>query len=383
MTNKPKLKKILIFSDWFLPGFKAGGPIRSIANLIDQVPANYDIVTRCTDHHSSEPYPGIATNCWVQKSERVRVWYTTEEQLNEKCLRRIFAAEEYHKIYFNSLFSYFFTLRPLRICKSMGLSARVILAPRGMLKKSALAEKAVKKKLFLYLTKWIGLFKGIVWHATNDLEMQEIKREYGTKAQVMVASNLPAKSTVMNGGKEKNANELKLVSIARISPEKGIEEALLFLQALPVSSHTEVLFYGVQQNPEFLQKCMALAENLSHIHILFLGEIDPEYIPQVLEKAHFLYAPTRGENFGHAIAEAFLSGTPVIISDQTPWRDLAAMHAGWDLPLTASAFGSILERCSAMDQSSYAIWQEGARRYGERIKNDLEGVQANTLLFEL
>ena len=30
--------------------------------------------------------------------------------------------------------------------------------------------------------------------------------------------------------------------------------------------------------------------------------------------------PTRGENFGHAIFESLQVGTPVLLSDQTPWR---------------------------------------------------------------
>jgi hypothetical protein len=37
----------------------------------------------------------------------------------------------------------------------------------------------------------------------------------------------------------------------------------------------------------------------------------------------FLF-PTLGENYGHVISEALASGCPVVISDQTPWRNLEA-----------------------------------------------------------
>jgi glycosyltransferase involved in cell wall biosynthesis len=48
------------------------------------------------------------------------------------------------------------------------------------------------------------------------------------------------------------------------------------------------------------------------------------------------FFPTRGENYGHVIAESLSVGTPVLISDQTPWRELSSDGLGWDLPLEAA-----------------------------------------------
>jgi glycosyltransferase involved in cell wall biosynthesis len=42
----------------------------------------------------------------------------------------------------------------------------------------------------------------------------------------------------------------------------------------------------------------------------------------------FLF-PTRGENFGHVIFESLAAGTPVLVSDRTPWQDLDAAGVGW------------------------------------------------------
>ena len=33
-------KKILIFIDWYLPGYKAGGPVQSVANLVENLKDN-------------------------------------------------------------------------------------------------------------------------------------------------------------------------------------------------------------------------------------------------------------------------------------------------------------------------------------------------------
>jgi hypothetical protein len=54
------MNRLLIFSDYYLPGFKAGGPIRSISNLCDSLKDEYEVyvVTRDRDLGSNEVYKG-------------------------------------------------------------------------------------------------------------------------------------------------------------------------------------------------------------------------------------------------------------------------------------------------------------------------------------
>ena len=74
----PKQKKsILLFIDWYLPGFKAGGPIRSMANMVQHLGKEFQfkIITRNTDYTSSEPYPGIVTDAWNNGPFGEQVYY--------------------------------------------------------------------------------------------------------------------------------------------------------------------------------------------------------------------------------------------------------------------------------------------------------------------
>lgn len=49
------------------------------------------------------------------------------------------------------------------------------------------------------------------------------------------------------------------------------------------------------------------------------------------------------------IAEALSVGTPVLISDQTPWRKLAAVGLGHDLPLAEpGAFVRVIESAAKL-----------------------------------
>jgi hypothetical protein len=59
--------KLLIFTDWFTPGYKAGGPVRSLLNLTRGLQEEVDIYvfTSNKDLGAKEPYLDIPANEWV------------------------------------------------------------------------------------------------------------------------------------------------------------------------------------------------------------------------------------------------------------------------------------------------------------------------------
>ena len=375
-------KKILVFTDWFLPGFKAGGPIRSLVNLTQTLQHDFFIVTQNTDHDSTVPYEGIATNCWVKRSEQVQVFYLNGQHINAAVIRQLIAERSYDFIYLNSLFSPKFTLLPLRIAARMGIQNRVVLAPRGMLKPAALSIKSRKKKIFLLVSRMLGWFRGIRWHATNPEEASEIRQHYGKRSIIHEAPNLASVITRDITPPAKESGVMNLVSIARISPEKGIMEAIAFLQHAQLEGVIRCTFYGTQQNGAYLEQCKELAAKINGAVIEFPGEIAPENIAQAIQDAHFFYLPTRGENFGHAIAEALQYGKPVIISDRTPWRNLADESAGWDLALNAESFAPVLQQCLNMNATQYSNFSHRAATYGRAHAQDPATIEQNYLLFE-
>ena len=58
--------RILIVVGRYLPGFRAGGPIRSIANTVDWLGDEFEfqIVTADRDIGDKCPYPGIRRDDW-------------------------------------------------------------------------------------------------------------------------------------------------------------------------------------------------------------------------------------------------------------------------------------------------------------------------------
>ncbi len=54
-------KRLLVFISFYLPGFKAGGPIKTIQNMVTQLDGDLDfcIVTRDRDLGDTEAYSSI------------------------------------------------------------------------------------------------------------------------------------------------------------------------------------------------------------------------------------------------------------------------------------------------------------------------------------
>ena len=102
-------------------------------------------------------------------------------------------------------------------------------------------------------------------------------------------------------------------------------------------------------------------------------------------KQHDLFLfPTLGENFGHVIVEALLTGCPVVISDQTQWCNLEALGVGWDLPLSEpKRFREVLQQCADMGPEEHAAMCTRAAAFGAGRANDPAVIEENRALFRL
>jgi hypothetical protein len=150
-------RKVLVMVDWFEPGFKAGGPIRSIVNFVEHLEEDLDLYIFTTDRDLGDDtaYPGIKVNCWLPIGKH-KVFYSSPSFLGWKSILTITNDIKPDYIYLNSMFSPYFTLCPMIMKKIGKTKSKIILAPRGMLKESALAHKGYKKNTFIRLFKLLG-----------------------------------------------------------------------------------------------------------------------------------------------------------------------------------------------------------------------------------
>ncbi len=376
-------KRILIFIDWFLPGYKAGGPIRSIVNIIEQLFEYFDfyIVTSDRDLGDESPYENIITNK-IKDNGKYKIVYLSPENQNKKTFLKLFEEIKPYKVYFNSLFSVKFTLLPLYFIKKRMPDGSIILAPRGMLGNGALELKKVKKNIFLKLGKLSGLFSGILWHATTSDEAEDIRNTFDN-AKIVIAENIPR---ISSGYSQKEKKDItKFVFISRISKKKNILYAIKILNNLKTGSNIIFDIFGPSEDQNYEQICKIEAENNpGNISVNFKEEIAHNKVINTLKKYHFFLFPTLHENYGHAVFEAFSAGCPVIISDKTPWKNLEEKKIGWDINLQdKDKFRKVIQKCIDMTQEEYDKMSLNAFNFAKNNSANSKSVKQTKKLFEL
>lgn len=374
MNKKPN---ILIFIDWFLPGFKAGGPIKSVSNIVNALHKdfNFFIVTSDRDLNDSSPYKNIKLNEWV-KTENYSIIYLTPDR-RDKWIKEHLQNSTYTHYYFNSIFSKHFTLLPVKVIKKLNLSEKVVIAPRGMLGKGALSIKPFKKKLFLTLTKLLAYFKNVTWHATNTEEKEDITNVFGNSSKIKIASNISF-NTIKRYPIEKLNGNLKLVFLSRISPKKNLYYALELIKNI---EGAELTIYGSIEDIEYWQKCQSFIKN-NNINAHFKGELHPAIVQDTLANFHFLIFPTLHENFGHVIVESIVAGCGLIISNNTPWIKLEDKKIGWDIDLSQKdTFKNVILHCINMDQEEYDSYRNNCYTFVENELNSDKEVVATKEMF--
>jgi len=380
LHNKPK-PKVLVLIDWYLPGYKAGGPIQSLANLVDNLKDefNFSIVSRNTDYLETSPYPNLAADQWIE-GDGLKLHYISVKKLNYRNLRSLLMEEEHDVVYLNSMFSYYFTLLPLWILRGRG--ANIVLAPRGMLAKSALGIKPLKKRIFLFICALFGLFKNIYFQATSKQEECDIETVFGLRSQIKFAPNIAA--SVPELSREsclKDAGSVKLLSVARIAPEKNLLYALNILKQ--VVGKVKFDIYGTVYSEQYWSLCKEVIASLpDNITVEVHGGVSRSELFPLLEKSHFLFLPSKGENFGHIIMEALSCGCPVIISDQTPWKSLALSNIGYDIKLASEdKFIEAIEGCIKMNQEEYNRKSDTSIEYARNYVANNDSIKLNKALF--
>jgi glycosyltransferase involved in cell wall biosynthesis len=230
-----------------------------------------------------------------------------------------------------------------------------------MLKDSAMKFKSTKKAVFLFFLKRFGLLKSVIFHATDEQERIDIKRIF-PKNEVSLVSNIPA-TAIDKIERQKSIGACKLVFTGRIHPIKGLDVLLEALRNRTEQITLEVI--GPAEDKAYEKKCKSIIATFnSNIVVTFKGSLPFHEILKIYKNSHVFILPTMGENFGHAIYEALLSGLPVIISDQTPWRDLREKIVGFDLPLSEKdGFSKAIEFFINMNNEVYNEWSDSARAY--------------------
>lgn len=362
------MERILVLIDYYLPGYKSGGALRTIANMVERLGDRYDfrVMANGFDSGDKTTYPGIAINDWNQIG-KAKVFHAGHGQMTFAHIRRVLREAAPEAVYLTSFFSpqgiKFLTLRRL----GMAPDVPVILAPEGEFSPGALALKATKKKIFRTLAFPGKLYQNLIWKAASEPEKEDIQRVVSPDCEIYVAPNMPPRVILEDYSferkPEKKSGAARLVFLSRVMKKKNVLHTIQNLAG--ISGEVEFDIYGPLEDKPYWQECCEVIARLPpRIKVTHRGTVVHDKVAETMSAYHFFVLPTLGENFGHVVLEAYSAGCPVLVSDQVPWRNLEEQNLGWDLPLERhDLWREALQKCVDMDGAEYKKSSQAARTY--------------------
>jgi glycosyltransferase involved in cell wall biosynthesis len=353
---------VVIFTDWYVPGYKAGGPVQSVFNLAEILSKDFHVkvVSRNTDLNSNQAYHNVLSDQWVSIGNHHEVLYLSQGKLGFKIIKQIIKENTNNVILINGLYSFYFSFLPALLCISYPVR-KVFIAVRGMLHTSALSVKPFKKQLFLTFARGLGLYQKPVMLATNAEEIEEIKKSLG-RVKPVIAPNIPMvyQDLIPSGGKDDKL--FTVAFIGRIAPEKN---PLTLIEALhKIEIPMQVIFCGGSNNDSYLKSFKDQLSMLpAHIKYEYHSEMSHTDIQNLLSVTDVMALPSLGENFGHAIYESLVAGVPVIIGNNTPWKNLESKLSGIEIdPKDATSLKDAMLTFIKMDKVEFEQWRKGANK---------------------
>lgn len=373
---------VLLFSGFFLPGFKGGGPIRTVANMVDKLgdEIDFSIVTSDRDLGDIEPYADIVRNQW-RAINKAKIIYLSHGFSWFFMLWKIMRDYQGRVIYLNSFFSFRHSILPALIWRVVKFKGAIIIGPRGEFSQGALELKSLKKRIFIFLAKWTRMYRNAIWYASSEYEAEDIRRVVGKNSNIRIAINIASPPEVVEFSPRLEQAPLRIVFLSRISPKKNLLGALKILQKVRTSVVFDV--YGPTEDEGYWGACGKEARLLNdNVEFNYRGVLYPAQIPDILAGYDLFFFPTFGENFGHVIAEALGCGLPILISDTTPWRNLSEKGLGWDMPLEQfDDFVAAIEKCSLISDVEYLAWRKEIRAWALKNISNKEALEQNRQIF--
>jgi len=377
-------KRILVFSSAYLPGFRAGGPIQSIANLVEGLCDEFDfyIVTSDRDLGDEQAYCDIEYNRWVSVG-KAKVRYLMPKDRSALRIKRLMEEVNCDVIYLNGLWHGAFTILPLLVNRFWVGHKPVVQAVRGMLGDAVMNGNCLKKKLCLrFFYRLLGFNNRTIYQCSSDQEADEVRKYLGQSAQTGVAPNVPGRNVVSEPVRSKTDGVLRMVFLSRIAPKKNLDGALKCL--LRVRRNIEYHIYGTAEDMSYWRECQELIKQMpEHVRVVFHGSLKPGDMLDELSQYDCFFLPTHHENFGHVIHEALRAGLPVLLSDKTPWHDVETNGCGWEFSDDDyEGFAGRIDELAVFEPNTFYELKLKALDYAKRFAKDNEVVEKNRDMFE-
>ncbi|MDY0946744.1 glycosyltransferase family 4 protein [Frigoribacterium sp. CFBP9039] len=352
------IKRVLIYAPFYPPAKDGGGPIRSLSAFVAKAPASWSpfVVTSDRDLGAKESL-GIPSDTWIARGNAQVFYAQTSKVLSLVRMWSKISRLRADILYLNSFFNIKFSLVPQIIQRLRCGESTVVIATRGEMGAGALRRRSGRKQRFISIYRRLGLHKAVVFHASSELEAQDIRQTLGLDCRIIVRRN----DTLLPDAAAPSLppSDFALIFVGRVVEHKGLAILLEALRA--VDTPVNLSIYGAEEDAAYSQKCRQLAADQIH-NVSFHGSTEHGDIVRAMSESSFLALPTAGENFGHVIVEALSVGCPVLVPDTTPWsHEIASKKAGQILVNnTAETWAQLILSLATQPRSNLGAMRQGA-----------------------
>lgn len=364
-------KKVLIVYHAYFPSEFAVGPANAIRQYVEAMSSHcaFRILTLNFDFASGRPL--FPDSHHVVEGDDAVIEYVPYGRSGLRILAGRMR-EDHDVIDIHSGFDRHLAI-PALLLHRLGLSRAglTLHTPHGIFMPIDMSRGGAKKRAYCAMADLVGLYRGVLHVASSPGEAADIRRAHWRRQDIVEIPHFTGVVPgIANSGPRriKRANSLKMAFVGRIALQKNLLFAIDVVRRLRFPSELHV--YGAA-SPDYWARCQArIAEGTGLCTVVLHGPLNQERLLGVLPDHDVLFHPTLGENFGYAIVESLARGIPVLLSDRSPWLDVADFHAGWALPLAdPEAFVARLEELYLTGEQ-WAALSEGALSYARTHFDD-------------
>jgi glycosyltransferase involved in cell wall biosynthesis len=241
----------------------------------------------------------------------------------------------------------------------------LIVAPRGMLGRAALAFSRKKKVLFWHLLQGPAIRCAACYHATSRQEYEDI-RTYGLTRPVAIVPNGIDLPQLHNARTTTDGAERVVLSLGRIHPKKGLDRLVRAWGKLEASNPGWRLRIVGPTELGHDAELKALAATLHLSRVSIEPAIYGEQKLTAFREADFFVLPTLNENFAMTVAESLAAATPVISTRGAPWAGLEVERCGWWIEHGIEPLATALQEAMTLPRPELHAMGRRGRAWMER-----------------
>ncbi len=245
-----------------------------------------------------------------------------------------------------------------------------VISPCGTLNVTTMAHRRWKKRPIWTAFQGKMLRESACLHAKSDRELEDIRRLGLTNPVALIPNPVPGPEQMPEGGRFRSAYGIPegirlMLFLGRIHPLKRLPVLLDAWCALREwHDRWKLVIAGPEEGRHGEEIRAQVRESGVGDSVLFTGMLGSEEKWAALRDADYFVMPSDWENFGVSIAEALISGVPVITTRGNPWAILQEERCGWWVPPGSASLAGAMRRAFALSKSERSEMAERCRRVG-------------------